>query len=659
MKVKSLVLCLFLIIQSVIPARAILPALDSRLPQASVPAPVIKWKHAGCSAGACETGWYASPAAADFNGDSKVEVVSAGKSISLIEGDTGVIISTFATNNRRIWSGVVVADVQPDGQPEIAVSDDGGLVSLYDHNGSLVWWNNFNEIEAPGLAASDLDGDGSLEIIAASLKNYSQWTVYRADGSTYPSAWPQLPDDPDHPLGGCFNQNLAAGDLNQDGFEEILGPNNSTFIAAFSHNGDQLPASSIFRTNITGTNKYWSQVGTRLAYAAELGGATDCASEPRANFKYSAPILVDLDGSGDLEAVIIGNVYTCTLPYTNLYQIPFIMNADRTRWKAGWFDWTSLPTADSHSAPLSEDTSKIESAMPNPAAADLDGDGNLEILFPSYDGRLHAYWLDKTEHGSWPFAVSQPAEGILRFASEPVVADLNADGKGEVIFADWTQKSSYQTGRLYILDYQGNQLQAVDLPMPLGADWNGSLAAPTLADIDGDQEIEILLNTAHSGVVAYDLPGVSAARIFWGTGRGSYQRSGMARGDLSSAQTWVLPRNPRSGSTLTYQIKLRNPGLLLQSVTLTDTLSAGQAFSGGLAASSGSATASGSVIYWSGKVGTVPVTVTFQAQVDEAITETRILTSTVLINDHLGPLLFRQTSVLVNGHTLFLPLTIH
>ncbi len=41
--------------------------------------------------------------------------------------------------------------------------------------------------------------------------------------------------------------------------------------------------------------------------------------------------------------------------------------------------------------------------MPNPAAADLDGDGKLEILYSSYDGRVHVFWLDKTEHGNWPY----------------------------------------------------------------------------------------------------------------------------------------------------------------------------------------------------------------------------------------------------------------
>jgi hypothetical protein len=53
----------------------------------------------------------------------------------------------------------------------------------------------------------------------------------------------------------------------------------------------------------------------------------------------------------------------------------------------------------------------------------------------------------------------------------------------------------------------------VDLPAAYGSPvWNGVLAAPTLADIDGDPDLEVVLNTAHSGFAAYDLPGTANAR---------------------------------------------------------------------------------------------------------------------------------------------------
>ena len=64
-----------------------------------------------------------------------------------------------------------------------------------------------------------------------------------------------------------------------------------------------------------------------------------------------------------------------------------------------------------------EDYNVIESAV-DERGAGRSGRRRADArsCFPSYDGRLHAYWLDKTEHGSWPYDV--PGHGHpLRAAS--------------------------------------------------------------------------------------------------------------------------------------------------------------------------------------------------------------------------------------------------
>jgi hypothetical protein len=261
-------------------------------------------------------------------------------------------------------------------------------------------------------------------------------------------------------------------------------------------------------------------------HAVDLRGWAYCGTEHRPNFANSAPVIADVNDDAVNEIVVIGNVYNCVEPYTDLYEMPFLLNADRTRLVDANFDWTAIPVPDGAAAPLSEEYDLIENNVPDPVPADIDNDGNMEILYPSYDGRMHAYWLDKTEHGNWPYSVYHPADRYITFASEPVVADLNGDQYGEIIFASWVQKGTNQTGKLYILDYLGNALQIVSLPASKGDDWNGSLAAPTLANIDSDADLEVVLNTSSSGLVAYDLPATAGARIIWGTGRGSYLRSG-------------------------------------------------------------------------------------------------------------------------------------
>ena len=121
-----------------------------------------------------------------------------------------------------------------------------------------------------------------------------------------------------------------------------------------------------------------------------------------------------------------------------------------------------------------------------------------------------------------------PPKGSIRFATEPIVVDLNNDGKAEVIFASWTQNGSNAPGKLYIVSWDGNLIQSIDLPRDTSDDRGGSLAAPTIANIDADLDLEIVVGTINKGLVAYDIANSARARILWGTGRGSYQRTGLA-----------------------------------------------------------------------------------------------------------------------------------
>jgi len=41
----------------------------------AIQVPILKWQHGGCFSSWCETGWYASPAVADLNGDGYAEVL--------------------------------------------------------------------------------------------------------------------------------------------------------------------------------------------------------------------------------------------------------------------------------------------------------------------------------------------------------------------------------------------------------------------------------------------------------------------------------------------------------------------------------------------------------------------------------------------------------
>jgi uncharacterized repeat protein (TIGR01451 family) len=668
---------LFSIILSFILAAALLNPVDAVQGEISPPVaaaaiqpPVLLWQHGGCYSSWCETGWYSSPAVADLNGDGKMEVIGSAYTIFVLDGATGNLLWKMASGHDitqptassvgRTWPGIVVADVDNDGLPEIVTAHSGGYVSVYDHTGKFKpgWPKQPVSDELRSLAVADLDGDKNMEVVVgrAQLNAQNVW-VYDHNGNIRPG-WPQITGGSGS-AAGIYNDNLAIGDLVPGGNLEIVAPSDVITIAAYNANGGELPTNPMYYNHPGHDMRVWGAVPAYVDLAYELQGYGPCYTQftPRANFADGPADIVDVNNYGTREVVVVGNVHDChTNPYTDLYFTPYILNADRSRFQAGSYDWTTPPV--NTGAPLSEDYNRIETAEPNPVTVDLDGDGKKEILYASYDGKVHAFWLDKTEHGSWPFSVYHSSDGYLTFASEPVVADLNNDGKPEVIFSSWTEKGHNATGKLYILDNMGNQLQAVALPNAFGGgSWNGALAAPTLADINNDGNLEVVLNTAASGLVAYTLPGTSQARILWGTGRGSFQRTGDPNASPLDSGVAAYPAAPVSGSRYTYAITLRNPGLFLSNVKVTDSLPAGVSYFGNPIYSSGTFSETAGTVTWRGSVQTfVPVTISFQVTLGSLPPAPQVITNTVQVDSGAGYLLTRQAVVIANGLSFFMPL---
>lgn len=657
MKQKFFLIVMFLLILNVaqLEARqAESTLLQSRQPDTPslVQPPVLKWQNGGCYSSWCETGWYSSPAVADLDGDNQPEVIASPYSLFVLNGEDGSVQWSVDPPGGRTWPGVVVADIDDNGDLEIALAQGGGHLTVYDHLGNPVWTRQPESNELRGISAYDLDDDGTLELAVTATGDELNAYVYEHNGSLR-AGWPQLNNDSGYGW-GVYNDNAALGDLDGDGIGELVIPSDVHYINAYEANGSQIPANAIYGGD------GWGKVGIWESYAIELRGWGACngdrAESYRTNFADGPAVIADVNGDGVMEVVVTGNVYDCYAGYPpSRYIGVYIFNADRSRFNANGYNWESVPV--NTGAPLSEDYNVIESAMPNPVVADLDGDGLQEILFASYDGRLHAYWLDKTEHYNWPYNVSNTGPGI-RFASEPVVADLDNDGLAEVIVTSWPQKGSGYVGKLHILNYQGSVLHEINLPAPYGSpDWNGAMAAPTLANIDADADLELVVNTAHSGLVAYDLPGTAVANILWGTGRGNYQRSGsILQGNLRAATLRASTPAPAAGDTIAYTILLKNPGPVLLSVTLTDTLPSGVSFAGNLTATSGAAGEAGGVVTWQGAVAASnPVTIQFDVLVSPAIVSPQAIVNTAVINDGAGNLIQREAVIIVNGYSIYLP----
>ena len=109
--------------------------------------------------------------------------------------------------------------------------------------------------------------------------------------------------------------------------------------------------------------------------------------------------------------------------------------------------------------------------------------------------------------------------------AEVVAADLNRDGTPELVFGTYGPKAG--AGRLVVLSAKGKRLYDIRLRhQRVDGNGVGVPAAPSIADLDGDGRLEIVLTTFDHGIDVYRVAGSGTGCLPWPTGRGGLLRSG-------------------------------------------------------------------------------------------------------------------------------------
>lgn len=468
-----------------------------------------------------EEAWLGSAAVADLDRDGKMEVVvPRGGAVVTWRAD-GSLAWKYSTSQSRIWSSPVVADFTGDAKLEVAVAAYDRIV-LLDASGQLlpgfpVTWQS----ELRSLAAGDVDGDGKLDLIV-SLAHSGPTDVLQAihaDGKVVSGFPPNATGtsgcavDGKCYLAGCYDQNLAVGDLDGDAKLDLIAPHDNAYASFHKGSGVAFDANAIFPVKKTPGVRYLHSLAE-----AEQGYANDEATALQAHFTNTAPAIADLDGDGKYEVVMLGSVQNAAQTNRQLGVGLWAVHSDGSR-LSGWE--TPLHVAPYLSG-LWDLGNNIVAATNQVTVADLDPTRpGPELLFVGFDGAVHAATAQNQALWTFPYTTDP---NVL--SGGVAVGDLSGDGIPEVVFTSYSTDAGKSA--LFILDAGGNQLHKVSLPD------RGAMPVPTLADVNADGMVDIVVSLKDAvdkvqSVLVYTIRSSAMNCLLWPTGRHDLLRSGWAR----------------------------------------------------------------------------------------------------------------------------------
>lgn len=384
---------------------------------------VIEWQHLG-------NGVVSTPAVGDLDGDGVPEVVydddlGGGRTV-VLDGATGT--EEWSVSGMDPYSGPSLGDIDGDGYGDVVTSSGScfgpHVVYAYDASGALMWQTAIGTACETYANLVDLDGDGEVEVIMNEyvLDGATGGVEFTLDVSSSTENWGAP----------------AVADMDQDGDQEIMLGN-----ALFETDG-----SLIYTCGWGGTGAFPQPVNADGDPEGELlvagyGGISLCDDDggvlwSRSYSSYGTAVAVaDFDNDGVQEyAFAKTSAVTLYEPDGSARWSTAVTDASglagTTSWDVNYDGVPEVVYADEVDILVLDGTTGAVvirdpnhgswTAAETPAVADVDGDGQGELIYGSNSGYLGITVIGGAE-GDWPY--SRPVYNQYTYYSANVEDDLS------------------------------------------------------------------------------------------------------------------------------------------------------------------------------------------------------------------------------------------
>ncbi len=327
-----------------------------------------------------------------------------------IPASTSSVTSMFAT------------DIDADGDNDILWAnnlDDEDRVAWHENIGSGVFGLEqivtTNVFDPWALFAADVNGDGTMDAISASLNDDKVAWYNNVDG--------QGNFDGEYNITGHANEprSIKNADIDGDGFQDVVSASYLDDKIAWYRN---LDGSGNFSTQkiISAANR-----GVKIIEVADIDGDGDndiiAASFDQGHLSWYE----NLDGMGTFsDRIAIAEKYIDSMHLSDIDldgDLDILIGGGNA---IGWFENVDGLGTFGASFAITEDLNGVESVFP----ADLDGDGDLDVISASYYNLVS--WYENTD-GQGIFGQRQTISSNFARPSDVFSEDMDGDGDMDVI----------------------------------------------------------------------------------------------------------------------------------------------------------------------------------------------------------------------------------